>query len=81
MKFLYVYKNEIQVEPAKYHSSYDWLMPVVNKCLKICHDNMLNEWENSFADKFMTAAFEPLYNEAVEFINWFNDNRGHLKYT
>lgn len=57
---------------VKYHSSWDWLMPVVHKCLEICNEEMLNEWEASFSDKFFTCAIEPMYNEVIEFIKWHN---------
>ncbi len=57
----------------RYHSSWDWLMPVVHKCLYLCHDNMWNEWENSFADKFTACFIDSLYKETVEFIKWYNN--------
>ncbi len=56
----------------KYHSSYDWLMPVVHKILDICHEGMLNEWEYSFANKFLACDIIALYNEAITFIEWYN---------
>ena len=56
-----------------YHSSWDWLMPVVQKCIKYCHDNMLEEWEQSFSDKFMICDIKALFNEVVKFIKWYNN--------
>lgn len=55
-----------------YHNRWNALMPVVHKCLAYCHEKMLNEWENSFADKFMACSIDSLYNETVEFIKWYN---------
>ena len=59
----------------KFHSSWDWLMPVIYKCLLICHNNMFNEWEESFADKFCLCELDALYNEVIEFITWCNENK------
>ena len=63
----------ICVENLMFNSSYDWLMPVVNKCLLICHENSLNEWENAFCDKFLTRDIQPLFDLCVEFIKWYNE--------
>lgn len=65
------------IEDIKFFDFHTWndLMPVVHKCLKICHDNMLNEWENSFADKFLTLAIEPMFKEVIDFINFYNENK------
>lgn len=57
---------------AKYDKSWDWLKKVVDKCLHICHEEMLNEWENSFCDKFLAINIDPMYNEVVEFIKYYN---------
>ena len=65
------------VEYSKYHTSWDWLMPVVHKCLSVCHNEMLNEWEESFADKLFTLSIESMYQETVEFIKW--QNKGEIK--
>jgi len=56
----------------RYGFSWNALMPVVHKCLTYCHERMLNEWENSFADKFMACNIDALYKEVVEFIEWYN---------
>ncbi len=57
-----------------YHDDFNSLMPVLHKCIKICHEKMLEEWENSFADKFLACDFDTLYYEAFEFIVWYNKN-------
>jgi len=38
---------------------------------------MLNEWEESFADKLFTLSIESMYQETVEFIKW--QNKGEIK--
>lgn len=62
-------------EKLRFHDSWDWLMPVVHNCIKYCHDNMLEEWEQSFSDKFMTCDIMVLFNEVVKFIKWYNTQK------
>ena len=63
------------VDEMRFNVSWDWLMPVVHKCLGICHEGMIDEWENSFADEFLSCSIEVLYNETVAFITWYNTNK------
>ena len=57
----------------KYHSDWNWLMTVVFKCLEICHNEMLNEWENGFSDSFFSRDINCMYSEVVRFIEWYNN--------
>lgn len=56
-----------------YHSDWNWLMEVVNKCLEICHENMLNEWEQGFSDSLFSRDINCMYAESVRFIKWYNE--------
>lgn len=60
-------------EQCKFHSDWNWLMPVVFKCLEICHNEMLNEWENGFSDSFFSRDINCMYSEVVRFIEWYNN--------
>ena len=53
----------------------DWnqLMQVVHKCLQICNENMLNEWEVSFSDKFFSCNIGNMYDETLKFIKWYKN--------
>lgn len=62
-------------EDLLFHVSWDWLMPVVHRCLMIAHNETLNEWENSFADVFLAASIDTMYKEVVAFIQWYNKNK------
>lgn len=53
---------------------WNWLMPVVHKCLLICHENMLNEWENGFADAFLSGSIDVMVKEVISFIEFYNKN-------
>src|SRR5690554_741623 len=70
------FKSNTNVIPEllEFHSSWGWLMPVVRRCLLIAHNEMLNEWENSFADVFLSANIDTMYKEVVDFIKWYNEN-------
>jgi chorismate synthase len=57
----------------RYSTSWGTLMPVVHKCLAICHNNMLNEWEESFGNKFMSCSIDAMYKEVVDFIIWVSN--------
>ena len=60
-------------EQCKFHSDWNWLMRVVFKCLEICHNEMLNEWENGFSDSFFSRDINCMYSEVVRFIEWYNN--------
>ena len=58
-------------EDLKYHSSWDWLMPVVRKCLDVYHIEQMNDdihfqFYDSLGDIKLT------YQAVVEFINEYN---------
>jgi len=68
-----------------YHTSWDWLMPVVDKCTQIgfrdtdTDDNPLYElWDRLFCDnmgQFVGNHIDEVYNSVVEFIKTYNDER------
>jgi len=68
------YKKLLVYDAAKYHSSFDSLMPVGLKCLEVAEDAMLDEWVGSIVDAAGNFIIEPLYNELVEFIKFYNNN-------
>ena len=70
------YKNQEYYESLselKYHTSWDWLMPVVNKCLNIYHIEQRNDDINfKFYDSM--GDIKKTYKEVVEFIKKYNRN-------
>tara|TARA_R100001463_G_scaffold14688_2_gene38488 strand:- start:449 stop:730 length:282 start_codon:yes stop_codon:yes gene_type:complete len=55
----------------QYHNSWDWLMPVVNKCLNTYHIEQRNDDLNfTFYDAM--GNMEETYQAVVEFINEHN---------
>ena len=57
----------------KYHKSWDWLMPVVNKCLNIYHIEQMNDDLNfKFYDSM--GDIKKTYKAVLEFIKEYNQN-------
>ena len=60
-------------EQMLFHSSWDWLMPVVEKCLTISVES--EEYEIHYAfihDALWSINIKSAFYEVVEFIKWYN---------
>lgn len=60
-----------------YHSSWDWLMPVINK---IYESDWYYKWKDTSGqfekEVFINTKFiETTWEQVVEFIKWYNENR------
>lgn len=64
-----------------YDSSWDWIMPVVDKCTQIGYRDQefqsetYHEWEGLFADNtamFVGNHIEEVYAACIEFIEFYN---------
>ena len=53
----------------KYHESWDWLMPVVEKCLDKSDDTMLEQWSDIF-DSLPSCNIDKVYEAVVKFISY-----------
>lgn len=68
------------IENAAYHTSYDWLMSVVEKIGEIHNQadkELLESIENANLPMFNTSIFchrEELYKRVAQFIQWYNSN-------
>ena len=65
--------NDTEEQIFYFHDDWSWLMEAVFKCLEICHNEMLNEWENGFSDSFFSRDINCMYSEVVRFIKWYNN--------
>jgi len=79
---------EFRLQESKYHSSWDWLMPVVEKIEKIATTKMEHrrdehsavhwcwiwedEDENPVAIGQSRSKIESVYTAAIDFIQWYN---------
>ena len=56
-------------EEMKYHESWDWLMPVIEKCVRTGDDT--DKWDNIF-NALTTLSIKEVYEAVVEFIKQYN---------
>ena len=54
----------------KYHESWDWLMPVVEKCLDVSNDDNI---EDFYSIQNVVPNIEATYQAVVEFIKEYNN--------
>lgn len=70
---------EISINNIEYHSSWDWLMPVVRKIVEICcedgGDLFLSDEYTSVLETVPLAIIEDSHKVVVEFINFYNQNK------
>ena len=55
----------------KYHKSWDWLMPVVEKCL-IGEAESPERLISNIYENICTLSLNSTYNACIEFIEWYN---------
>jgi len=62
-----------------YHTSWDWLMPVIDKITSLDEYVEFKNDTSSMVDEggvyINTRFIENTYNETVEFIKWYNKNK------
>jgi len=61
----------------QYHTSWDWLMPVVIKCkesVDYCNDDNALKYHNIEDEMLSQLSIEDTYNAVVEFIKEHNDD-------
>ena len=68
-EFMWGYSTVLNVSDTKYHESWDWLIPVVKRCLEIYHIEQMNDDLNfEFYDSITTGDIKKTYKIVVEFI-------------
>jgi len=74
----YIYEDDILVpEEPQYHTSWDWLVPVVIKCkesVDYCNDDNALKYHNIEDEMLSQLSIEDTYNAVVEFIKEHNDD-------
>ena len=89
----YIHTNRpahaMRLRDAKYHASWDWLMPVVEKIERMECDVLVmyglpSKYQADISDvskKYRTKTYyspsriEATYRAVVEFIQWYNENQ------
>ena len=74
-----VEQGTFEFDELQYHTSWDWLMPVVEKCLEM-HNNLIDGRDvidtsySSIAQALQVVSLKETYQAIVEFINQLNKN-------
>ena len=66
------------IAPMQFDKSWDWLMPVVNKCYKTGDDT--HQWDD-LMDAMFTCDISIVYEQVVEFIKEYNRTTDYNKVT
>ena len=64
-----VEQGTFELDELQYHESWDWLMPVIEKCVRTGDDT--DKWDNIF-NALTTLSIKEVYEEVVEFIKQYN---------
>lgn len=66
-----------QLDMMKYHSSWDWLIPVINKIYESDEYYKWKETSGQFEKEvFINTKFiKETWKQIVEFINWYNNEK------
>ena len=62
-------------EYAKYNTSWDWLMPVVERCFTIDLPIDVDNHYFRINDALLTINISEVYKAVIEFIKWYNLNK------
>ena len=80
------HKDQIHFSDGKpnYDLSWDWLMPVINKCTQVGfrdqdeENEFTEKWDELIADNtgmFVGAHLDEVWRSAIQFIQWYNENK------
>lgn len=67
----YSIHNNYPHQDLPFHRSWDWLMPVVEKCYSSQDDGYMD----TLCEKFDFFYIEPMYNAVIKYIKWYNENK------
>jgi hypothetical protein len=62
----------LKVEELIYHSSWDWLMPVVIKIFQLKNIEGLYKQLNQLTEAYMLMDKKYIYKSVIQFIQWYN---------
>jgi hypothetical protein len=67
--------QEITLDKLKYSSSWDWLMPVVDKIkvIYVTHKTFPDREFQKVLDSKITVSIEKIHERIVHFIKWYNE--------
>jgi len=56
----------------QYHTSWDWLMLVVQKCYSLCNDLQHPDQEEELSVALLSCDISEVHEAVVKFITWYN---------
>ena len=65
-----VYTSDNTFDELLFHSSWDWLMPVLKKCYTVGDDT--GQWDALF-EALSTIEINEVYEAVVNFVQWYNN--------
>ena len=67
-------RTEWQIADTCYHESWDWLMPIVHKCLETNFGEIKTPLEHTLLNATgIDKSIDVAYLRVVRFINWYNE--------
>ena len=71
--------HQFSLTDLRFHSSWDWLIPVINKIYDLSEYYTYKDETQTFYSEggieINTKYIEETYKDVVEFIEWFNSNK------
>lgn len=64
--------NERTAIDTAYHTSWEWLMPVVAQCITIASESEMHDWEASLGESLTSVTINVVLKEVLEFIDFYN---------
>lgn len=66
--------KQMDLESMKYHTSWDWLMPVVEKIYQMEEYYIYNRYPSQFQNERieLTTNIKSVYEQVISFIEWYN---------
>jgi len=58
-------------EKLKYHTSWDWLMPVVEKINSLSYNDSNNKFQPT-VERFLENDIDSIWRQIIIFITWYN---------
>jgi len=68
----YAKSKSVHEEQMSYHLSWDWLIPVVQKCMELQPEG-INDFYNDFIDSVLYL--DKVYQAVIKFIKWYNKEK------
>lgn len=59
------------IEDLQYHLSWDWLMPVIEKC----YSDKENDKMDELTDKFDFWKIDLMFDAVIKYIQWYNQHK------